>query len=72
MKSGKIDVYGMSCEHCVKTVTQALSSLKGVNSVNVSLKNKSADITFDDSIVSDKDIKKAIENAGYSTSKEGN
>ncbi len=68
MKSEKIGVYGMSCEHCVKTVTQALSSLKGVNSVNVSLKNKSADITFDEGIVSDEDIKKAIENAGYKTS----
>jgi Cu+-exporting ATPase len=67
MKTEKVNVYGMTCEHCVKTVTKAISSLKGVNSVNVSLNDKSADVTYDENITGAKDIKKAIEEAGYST-----
>ncbi|MHB8292752.1 MAG: heavy-metal-associated domain-containing protein, partial [bacterium] len=40
MKNEKINVYGMSCEHCVKTVTKAILALKGVISAEVSLKDK--------------------------------
>ena len=67
MKNEKIAVYGMTCEHCVKTVTKAVSSLKGVKSVNVSLKDKCADVAFDEGTISTSDIKKAIEEAGYET-----
>ena len=67
MRNEKIAVRGMTCEHCVKTVTKAVSSLKGVKSVNVSLKDKCADVTFDEGTISTSDIKKAIEEAGYET-----
>ncbi len=71
MKNEKIAVHGMTCEHCVKTVTKAVSSLKGVKSVNVSLKDKCADVTFDEGTTSASDIKKAIKEAGYETEEEG-
>ena len=67
MKNEKIAVHGMTCEHCVKTVTKAVSSIKGVKSVNVSLKDKCADVTFDEGTTSTSDIKKAIKEAGYET-----
>ena len=70
MKNEKIAVYGMTCEHCVKTVTKAISSVKGVNSVNVSLKGRYADVAYDETMTGTGDIKKAIEDAGYSTKDE--
>ncbi len=70
MKNEKINVYGMTCEHCVKTVTGAISSLKGVNSVNVNLKGGYADVTYDEKSVNADDIKKAVKEAGYDTEKD--
>ncbi|MCL4428736.1 MAG: heavy metal translocating P-type ATPase [Deltaproteobacteria bacterium] len=67
MKNEKIPVYGMTCEHCVKTVTKAVSSVNGVKSVNVSLNDKYADVTYDEKTTGANDIKKAVEDAGYST-----
>ncbi|MCL5673114.1 MAG: heavy metal translocating P-type ATPase [Deltaproteobacteria bacterium] len=67
MKTEKINVYGMTCEHCVKTVTKAIYAINGVQSANVSLKDKYADVVYDENIVNIKDIVNAIDEAGYST-----
>jgi Cu+-exporting ATPase len=67
MRTEKINVYGMTCEHCVKTVTKAISAINGVQSANVSLKDKYAYIIYDENIVNIKDIVNAIDEAGYST-----
>ncbi|MDR1059088.1 MAG: cation transporter [Treponema sp.] len=37
-----LKIEGMSCEHCVKHVTEALKAVRGVKSAKVSLKEKSA------------------------------
>jgi copper ion binding protein len=37
-----LSVEGMSCQHCVGRVTKAIASADGVGSVQVDLKNKSA------------------------------
>ena len=66
MKTEKINVYGMSCDHCVKSVTKAISEINGVLSANVSLKDKYADVVYDENIVNIKDIVNAINEAGYS------
>jgi copper ion binding protein len=60
----KILVEGMSCGHCVNHVKEALSELKGVTSVDVSLEAKTA--VIQSSIdVKNEDIKSAIDDAGY-------
>lgn len=59
-----IKIEGMMCNHCVATVNKALSALRGVESVEVSLENKSAVITSNKEL-NDKNIVKAIENAGF-------
>ena len=59
-----LNVEGMSCMHCVKKVETALKEVKGVKSVNVSLENKTAEVTLKE----DMDIeilKKVVEDAGY-------
>ena len=59
-----VTIEGMSCGHCAKHVTEALEGLKGVNSVTVSVENKTAEIEHD-GILSFEDVKEAVEGAGY-------
>ena len=40
-----ISIEGMHCEHCAKKVKDMLSSIEGVNKVNVNLTKKEAIIT---------------------------
>ncbi|MEG0773833.1 heavy metal-associated domain-containing protein [Clostridium sp.] len=60
----KISIEGMSCNHCVNHVKEALSELNGVASVEVNLASKYAVIEADID-VKDEDIRFAIEDAGY-------
>lgn len=59
-------VEGMTCEHCKNRVENALNELDGV-SVKVNLKKKTAFVSME-KMVSDEEIKKAIELAGYEVS----
>jgi len=58
----KIHIEGMSCQHCVKHVREALLELEGVKHVEVDLKEK---LDVLEGEVSDDKIKTAIEDAGY-------
>lgn len=60
----EIKVEGMMCENCVKHVTKALEGIDGVEKANVSLENKNAIIETSKDI-SDDEIKKAVDEAGY-------
>lgn len=62
-----VEVYGMTCGHCQKRVADAISSLEGVESVEVDLESESATVSFDPQKISLDDIKGAIQKAGYST-----
>jgi copper ion binding protein len=59
-----LKVKGMSCQHCVMSVTKALNQLDGVKNVQVDLAK--GEVRFDNtkSITSDQ-IQKAITDAGY-------
>ena len=59
-----IKVKGMSCQHCVASVTTALSEIEGISDVMVSLDKGEA--TFNEnSPVSDQTIKNAITKIGF-------
>ena len=60
-----INVGGMSCGHCVKSVTDAVQALPGIGGVDVSLKKQTATVKFDESKISLKDIMEAIRETGY-------
>ncbi|HIH74969.1 MAG TPA: copper ion binding protein, partial [Methanosarcina sp.] len=66
-----IEVYGMTCGHCHKRVADAISSLDGVESVDVNLEAENATVSFDPEKLSLEDIKEAVRKAGYSTEREG-
>jgi copper chaperone len=59
-----LKVKGMSCQHCVMSVTKALSQLDGIKNVQVDLAK--GEVRFDNikNTASDR-IQKAIEDAGY-------
>ena len=63
----KLNVEGMSCQHCVAHVTQALEAVEGVSRVEVSLEDASAIVEFDGA-VSDEALIAAVMNAGYEAS----
>lgn len=58
----KILIEGMSCQHCVGHVKEALEGLDKVTSVEVSLENKWAIV---ETANSDDELKEAIEEEGY-------
>ncbi len=62
-ESENITIEGMTCNHCVNYVAEAIKSVSGVESVQVSLQNKNAKIT---GIFSIDDVKKSVKDAGYS------
>ena len=67
----RIGVEGMMCQHCVKHVHDALASLSGVESVEVSLEGKSAVVRCSADVFN-ADLEKAVVDAGYEvTSVEG-
>ena len=65
METLTLNIKGMTCGGCVKSVTNVLQPLPGVSSVNVSLEQNNATITFDPSKVKPAQFKSAIEDAGY-------
>ena len=66
MKQNKvIRIGGMHCVRCSAAVENALSKQRGVESCSVSYANSRAEITFDDSVTSEKALAKAVKKAGY-------
>ena len=59
-----LKVKGMSCQHCVMSVTKALNRLEGIKNVQVDLAR--GEVQFDNTkaVLMDQ-IEKAIEEAGY-------
>lgn len=60
----KVFIEGMSCNHCLRRVENALKGLEGVKTVKVDLKGKVANVVLM-SDLSDEVIKATIEDAGY-------
>lgn len=56
-------VEGMSCNHCVMAVTNALKELEGVRHVQVDLESKKVEVSGENLI--DESLKEAVEEAGY-------
>ena len=58
-------VDGMSCEHCVKAVKNAVGTLPGVSGVAVDLKAKTVTVEHDPTTAQVDKIKVEIEDQGY-------
>ena len=62
-----IDVAGMTCGHCVRSVQEELRALPGVTDVHVDLvTGGTSQVTITaDTPISDEDVAAAIDEAGY-------
>jgi copper chaperone CopZ len=65
MDTVELQVEGMDCQGCVKSVTRMLSALPGVSDVDVSLEQARARVTYDPAKAGLADFKRAVERAGY-------
>ncbi len=65
MKKTKLKVDGMSCQHCVKTVTDALTDLSGVRRAKVNLRKAEAVVHYDAARVTPATLTAAITEAGF-------
>jgi len=68
MDNTVIKVDGMSCQGCVKNVTDVLTALAGVAQVSVSLEAGEAQIGFDGGKIDRAALCAAIEDAGFDAS----
>lgn len=60
-------VTGMTCGHCVRSVTEEVSEVAGVTDVNVDLASGNLTVTSDDPVDTEK-IREAVAEAGYQLS----
>jgi len=60
----KIKIQGMSCQHCVMSVTKALGTIPGIKNLKVDLVKGEATFENTQNILM-ANIRKAVEDAGY-------
>lgn len=60
-------INGMSCNHCVAKVEQAINQLDGIDKVKINLKKNNGTVKFDEAQVSADQIAAAVTEAGYET-----
>ncbi len=65
MKTLDIGIDGMTCDHCTRTVEQAILAVDGVRSGQVSLEEGAAHITYDPSRADAQALEQAVRDAGY-------
>jgi copper ion binding protein len=65
MSTQSYTVSGMTCQHCVASVTEEVSEIAGVTGVDVDLATGALRVTSDQP-VPDEAVRGAVEEAGYS------
>jgi copper chaperone len=65
MEQTILNVDGMSCEHCVKAVTNAVGALDGVRAISVDLDAKTVTVAHDKTKAPLDRIRSEIEDQGY-------
>ena len=65
MENVVLNVQGMSCGHCVKSVESSVGELQGISEVKVDLGAAQVAVAFDASQVTIEAIKEVIEEQGF-------
>lgn len=65
MKEVKLNIEGMRCTGCSTRLEKVLNNVDGVEDAKVSLEEKKADIKYDETQVSEKELIEAVEDAGF-------
>ena len=64
MSTSTYTVVGMTCDHCVRSVTEEVSQVSGVSDVGVDLASGGLTVVSDGP-VDDAAVRAAVEEAGY-------
>ena len=65
MRQETIKVEGMTCQHCIQTITEALNNITGLNTVNVDLVKKEVSVKFNENETKLKKIFDKIIEVGF-------
>ena len=65
MRQETIKVEGMTCQHCVQTITEALNNITGLNTVNVDLVKKEVSVKFNENETKLQKISEKIIEVGF-------
>jgi copper chaperone len=65
MQTATLNISGMTCGGCVRSVSNLLKELDGVVKPDVSLEPGRAVLHFDEAKLNQEQIKEAVEGAGY-------
>ncbi len=65
MATTVLNVPDISCEHCQRTITNALTPVEGVRSVNVDIPTKKVTVAYDEAVVSLDRFKEILEEEDY-------
>ena len=60
-----LNVDGITCEHCVDTIKEAVGILDGVFSVDVNIEKKQVDVKFNEKVAKPADLIHKIEEVGF-------
>lgn len=66
MKTTRLAVGGMTCDHCAQTVEKALRNETGVRNASVDLKAGTAEVQYEEREVASEQLVAAVEKQGYS------
>ncbi|MBV9578501.1 MAG: heavy-metal-associated domain-containing protein [Chloroflexi bacterium] len=65
MASTVLNVPDISCEHCERTITNALTPISGVRTVNVDIPGKQVRVEYDEAQVSVDAMKNVLQEEDY-------
>jgi copper chaperone len=65
MATTVLTVPDISCEHCERTITGALTPVEGVRTVNVDIPGKQVHVDFDERVVDVNRMKDVLEREDY-------
>ena len=65
MANQTLNVEGMTCDHCVQTIKEAVNNLVGISRVEVGLENKQVAVEYDKALVKLDSITDKIVEIGF-------
>ncbi len=65
MQKVKFSIQGMTCSSCQAHVEKTVSKLQGIKNVNVNLLSNTMSVEYDEDIINNEKIIKAVVDAGY-------
>jgi copper chaperone len=71
MSTTTLKISGMSCQHCLRTVTNALASVQGVSNATVDLGKGRAVVEYDPVQTSPSALANAVMDEGYTAEETG-